>query len=485
MSSRGALPGDPDPSVPVPPNDATIARRFLMLALGFGLSLAFVNPPFAVNDEDVHLCRIYELSQGRWLTRSDDEGEYHIVPTDYVELGNEYERVWQRRGGRVRPRHVWQQLVAPKSTILVRRTARAGGYPPVLYAPHIPIIWLLRKFDLSPLVHLYAVRVLSLFVYISLAYAAVRASARPLRWQLVICALTPMALTQAAAVSGDGVVIGLSLLCLALVGKGTCSNAPMRGREIAAMVASLAMLTLCKPVYVVIVIAWLALPWPGLKRPLYRWLIPAAAAAIAILTYLTWTHINRDLKGGPVSIYDAGQQLALLREAPWRAFSVLGRTLFERGDELMIESVLVRNKLSSGIRFVGAAAFLIHTQLGIATAWGSAVSAFAGDTLRRRLASLWFFLASLAVVLAIPSAFYICCTRVGAPALRVLQGRYFIPAVPPLLIALSFLGRPRFARWLRQRHGNRIWGVLCFTNALCLMCLIGWHYFAPNVRWPF
>jgi uncharacterized membrane protein len=460
----------------------TPARTFLALALGFGLLVAIVNPPFAVNDEDVHLARILELSQGRLLTRSDDTGEYHLVPSDYVELGSAYESIWPKAGGRVRVKKVWRQLTAPASKQIVRRKGRAGSYPPVMYVPHTIALWLVSRFDTSALVHLYAVRFASLLAYVWLSFLAVRASTQ-FQWPFFILGLTPMALTQAAAVSGDGLVNGLSLLCFALAGKGVAARTLVRSEAIGLLVAT-AMLTLCKPVYIVVLLCWPAIPWSGAKRMWLRWLFPLAGALIALGSYAGWMHLNRELKSPP-GTYDAHAQLAWLLANYDQLPKIALRTFMLHGDELMIESVFVRNKISEVIRFTSALVFVLHTQVACATAWGSAVSTVSGGKVARYLTAAAFLIACLAIVAGIPSAFYVCCTRVGASSLRNLQGRYFIPAMPALLLALAFLGRPVFSRWLRARGGTKIIVAACLTNALCLFCLIGWHYFPSNVQWPF
>jgi hypothetical protein len=450
--------------------------------------IAVVNPPFAVNDEDVHLARIYEIAEGRWLTRGDQEGEYHIVPSDYVALGHEYERVWQKPKGRVHVSRVYEQLTAGRPKELVRRVGRAGSYPPLLYLPHVPALWLARQFDTSALVHLYMVRVAAFLAYAFLAYRAVLASG-PFQWSFIVVGLTPMVLTQAAAVSGDGLVIGLTLLCLALLGKGIVSDRHTRG-ELASLSLSIAALALFKPPYVLLACAFPALPWKDAEgrstaaSAWLRWLFPLGCVLLAAGLYGGWSYLIRDLRAGPGG-YDTPQQLIWLRENYGQSFSILLLTFFKHGDELLIESVLVRNKISSLMRFAPAVAFVLHTQLALGSAVGSAVKSFSGKPRARYFAAACLAIASVGVVLALPAAFYLCCTSTGAPSIRVMQGRYFIPALPALLMALALIGRPVLARWLRARDGIRTFAVISLLNALCLFCLIGWHYFPAKAQWPF
>jgi uncharacterized membrane protein len=460
-------------------------RRFLLLVLGFGLAFAFVNPPYAVNDEDAHLARIYELASGQLLTRSDAEsGQYHLVPADYPERAAEYVMVRRLRGGRVNAQKLWLTLGARRATTLVRTHGRAGTYSPVSYAPHVAAMWAIRHFDVGALIHLYVVRVAALLAYALLCLGAVLASAR-LAWLFIIVALTPMALTQAASVSGDGLVIGFALLFFALLGKGACTEERLSQKELVLLVASAVALTLCKPVYVVVVLALPALSFSGAYAKTKRALFPLAVLALALGFYGAWSYQNRNMVGPPDVIYDSDQQLAFLRENPLHTFVVAFRTLLKNGDELFVQSFFVRNQLSRVARFSGAMAALLHLQVCAAVALGSLKRSFPGGVVTRRVSVALFLACWLSLIGSVAGALYVCCTRIGAPDMHILQGRYFIPAMPALLLALGLVGSPLFSRFLRARNGARIFAIACFNNLLCLLVVIGWHYYPPNFAWPY
>jgi uncharacterized membrane protein len=469
------------------PNAATRwtpPQRFLTLVIAFGLALIFVNPPFAVNDEDVHLARIYELASGRLLTRSDSLGEYHMVPSDYVTLGAEYERIWPREHGRVRVKKVWRQLMTPPPPDLARMPGRAGSYAPILYAPHVPALWLATHLGLGSLAQLYVVRLAALAVYVLLCWRAVVCSAQ-LQWLFIITALTPMAVTQAAAVSGDGVVIGLALVFFALVGKGSCTGSTLTRRELWELGLCLVALTLCKALYVLVAICLPVLRWTGPKAEARRWLFPVVLVVMAAALHAGWAHLNRDMTSPPNMTYSSSLQLAWLAANPFSLPGIAWRTLFRHGDEVFLESFFERNKMSSVARFTASIVSVLYFQLALATAWGASRRSFQEATRRRHATFGGFMLCWLVVFSAIPAAFFVCCTRVGAGEVRVLQGRYFIPILPALLLAISPLGKPVLSRWLRFGEGRKILFAICLAHLVCLFSLIGWHYFSPGVEWPF
>lgn len=461
-------------------------RKFLVFAALFGVSFAVINPPFAVNDEDVHLARIFELASGRLLTRSDAQGEYHEVPKDYPELGQRYERVPHKRHGRVKVGSVLSELRAPRPELpLVRTKARAGGYSPVAYLPHIAALWLVKMFDVGALVHLYAVRLASLGGYLLLAWFAVSRAAR-LQWIFLCLGLMPMSLTQAAGVSGDGMVVGTALVFFALLSKGALSpDARLSRVDLCTLFVCVVALAMCKTIYVLVAVALPVLRWQGKYAALRRWGFPLLTLVPAVAAYWSWSYLNRDLGAGQSSPYSVSAQLQGLMDHPGRALELALTTVVGEGDDLLIQCMAVRHRVSLGVRFIGGVVVVIYGHLLLATALGSARRRYPGTPRERRLAITFLVLCWSLMVLSVPSALYLCCTGIGAATVRGLQGRYFVPSIPPLLLALSLVGRPVFARWLRGRGGRLTWIAIGVANVLCLFSLVGWHYFGPEHDWPF
>jgi uncharacterized membrane protein len=289
---------------------------FLTLALGLGLAFLVVNPPFAVNDEDVHLARVYELSTGRLTTRSDEQGEYHEVPEDYVALGARYWRMVEPGDqARVDVGELWQQVRAGRAKAQVHFPGRAGAYAPICYLPQILAVWLVRHFDVSVLVHLYAARLASLLGYIALAWMAIRVSAQ-LQWLFMIIALTPIALTQAAGVSADGTVIGLSLLFFALAAKAVCMGDTLSRKELVGLAVAVIALTVCKPVYLMVVTCLPALFWTRRGQALQTASLLAVSTLLAAGLYAGWASLIPAQPGPPDPNTDTLRQLAFLREHP-------------------------------------------------------------------------------------------------------------------------------------------------------------------------
>jgi uncharacterized membrane protein len=458
----------------------------LRLALLLGALFLVVNPPYAVNDEDVHMARMYELSTGQLVTLNDGD-DYHYVPGDYEALGRRYQGIFQRDGGRVRVAGILKHLgKRPPREPLTRMRARAAGYSPISYHLQVPMIWLGRQLHLGAMWHMYLARVASLTMYLFLTFRAVSVAGR-LEWLFAAVALMPMALMQAAGASTDGLVIGLSLLFFAHIARNGVSPGPVPQRAtLAELLLVLAVLTLSKPVYLVAGIALLTLRWEGRRARLRRAVFTAGSMLLAASLFLLWNQIRQNgpasASGGPSAPV---QQLQLLLSEPWRIVQLTFGTAFRTADDLLLQSIFMRYGMSPAMRFAGGVASILYAQLLFGLSWGAARGLDPSASPPRWLKLLALGLSWLGILCAVPSALYLCCVQLGGEEIRGFHGRYLIPAFPALLLALSLLGRPVLRRWLLGRAARLPLAIIVFSNLLCLFCVVGWHYYSESVEWPF
>jgi hypothetical protein len=461
----------------------TLPRKFLALVLAMGGVFAVINPPYAVNDEDAHLARVYELACGRWITRIEGSEHVHEVPQDYIELTNRYMGIRRRPEGRIDVNELLGWLTTPPSVAPLQRfTGRAGAYPPALYLPHVPAVWLAKTLGLPSLWHLYFARFGSLLAYAWLAWQAVRVAGE-VQWIFVVTGLLPMALVQAAGVSGDGLIIGTSLLFFSVVARyGIVGAASPTWPQLVALTAMVLFLAISKPVYVVIVMSLPLLRWQGRYAKLFRWGFPCLLVVLAAAAYIGWTSMNPESAPDPKR--SPSKQLAWLIAHPFALLDVLANTAFKSGDDLMIQFVALKARLAERMRFLGGAILVIYAELLALLAWGSARGR-ENLALTRAWSATSLFLTWLCCCGAIAIAMYLAVNRIGHDEIVGLQGRYFIPCAPPLLLGLSLLRRPALARWLTRRHTGFVLGTICAMNAATLFGIFGWQYLPPSVEWPY
>lgn len=458
-----------------------LPRIYLVLALVLGLVYAFVTPPFGVNDEAYHVTRVYELSTFRLVTRSDDKGPYHMVPRGYQPILAYYRNVHRDPEWRIDPTRWLSQLGAhgERRARTHRVKAFAGSYTPVPYVPHLLGMWLARLARLPLIWQLYVPRLFSVVCFALLGAWSIRLAGR-YRWLFFALGLIPMALVQAAGVSGDGVTAGLAFAFFALATRGLLDESVCLGqRERRLLLALGVLLTLCKPVYFLLLPVLWGLrperPAPGWRRHTY----PALVLGLAALGLGIWAFICRDLAPAQAPVLPK-DQLAWMAEHPLRcAFAIPLATLASSLDDLLIQCFAIRDILSTQLRFSGTLVAVLYLELLLVAAlavWPPRIRQ-ARDRFIRRLLLVAGLLTSGSIFLAMQLTF----TRVGASRISGVQGRYFVAVLPSLFLAVSTFGRPWLARWVEGR------GRACFIasavalNAIIVLTILSRYYASFDV----
>ncbi len=464
--------------------ESQLARSFVILALVLGSLYTAVNPPLAVNDERHHWLRVLEMSKGRLHSRVDERSAFYLLPRDYAALIARYAALQGKHSARVNLGDLAHDLTTPPEhpQRWARRTATASGYGPVPYLPHLPAVWLARVSELPPLSQIYLARLFSLAAY-ALIVAWSIAWAGELRWALFAFALMPMSLTQAAGLSADGMAIALSFALFALVRRGSFVEPLSRNERIILLVVC-TLLPACKPPYMLFVGGLLTLRWQGPRARLKRWLYAALGIGLAISSVAAWSYLNRS----PVSPSDGGgdsaRQIAWLGENWARVPAIALDTLLELSDDYAIQFVALRDVIHRDMRFSGGLLACIYLPLLFVLALGAARERARAEPWLR-WAAAWLVLLGLICAGGVFMAMFLYATPPGIQQVIGVQGRYFIPIAPALLILLSTFGSPAPGRWLQINGGVRLKWAIVVANGLVLLALLARYYGSPEIAWPY
>jgi Predicted membrane protein (DUF2142) len=449
-------------------------RPAFCVVMALGMLTAIVNPPYGVNDEDRHLARVFEITRGRLITAYDEHGEYHMVPPDYVANAGKFVGMKRRKGGRVHVADVVAELHAAAPGGLVKVDGRAAGYPAINYLPQIVGVALARLLHGSGMWALYLGRFASVIAYAFAVQWAFQ-NTGSLRNLFLALGCIPMAIVQAAAVSGDGALLGAVLVFMALVTKGGLVRGAVLSRaELVALPCLLVVATMAKPVYLTLAATVLIVRWQGPRPELKRWSYAIGSLVVAMVTWWSWTRVTADIPSPDA--YDPVAQIQHLREEPYRLARILMATTRDSLDELFLELFVMRTRVSERVRYVGAAAATLNLQLLLVLAWGSARRFVRGQTFDRLFASAALWLATFAGIFAVTLAFYVFGTKTGRGSVHGLQGRYFIPFVGPGCLALGLVGRPSLSRWFSRRSGLLV-GYIALLHCVSLGVIVWWSYF--------
>jgi uncharacterized membrane protein len=370
-----------------------VVRTFVVLAAIFGIAYVFVTPLLEVPDEGAHYFRACAIGHGAVQPKPQYGQGLTAIPGGTRELVT--------IGGMPIPERHRAALAVPyiPERVFIRYPL---VYSPLPYLPQAIGCAIGDALRLRPLFTFYLGRLMNLAAGIALTLLAMRI-APGLRWIIAACALMPMTLFLFASFSSDATTIGVAFVATALAIAGS----PW---VLAAAVA----LALCKPAYLLI-------PLVALTSK-QRWLI---MPAIIVGGFIGASFVKTTAFMHPG--VDPHAQIAFVMHHPLRVIATMASDVFHRAPfyfETMVGRLGWLNVTLPQAVIFAFAALLI------------AVALLAGSTITRTQRAL-AALAAIASIAVVQLSQYIIWTPVGANTIDGVQGRYFIPILPLILIAIS------------------------------------------------
>jgi uncharacterized membrane protein len=415
----------------------------LLILLLCGLPMIVLIPPGAGYDEEDHLVRVWELSAFSLIPgqMSPQELRYPTVFRDFAyrqqgSTGMIDSDFWQ----------TYSRATLYDRGFVHREIDTKSVYSPVLLLPQAIVMRLLgRVAHLPALLAFYLCRLTGLLSYLILIWLAVRQMPFG-QWILLVLAVSPMALFQAATITPDTISNGIGFLFIA----GCLRLAQVQEigwSETGKLVVLIFLLFLAKLNLTPLILLpfLLILPSQFTSRRLYVFLL-VITFVLLLIEVAGWNWIaSRNF--GSLLLDEANPQAQLLH--------ILGNPF------VFLQTVL-KDFLANGLFYVQgwingygyhywtppqvvAALFLLSLIAVVLT------DSTAGQVNRK--SRIVFILVCVAGYIATIASLYISYTPVGADQVFGVQGRYFIPLSLPLLLVLaSFSWEKRsifpFAKWV-------------------------------------
>ena len=421
---------------------ARLPVLFLLCALPLGLVLARLVPPGEVPDEAAHAIRAYAVSTGQWIGRRAPAGPGGTLLTaGYTVDTGLFAVALAPPDGLVTADLARQRDATGWSGAAVFASVpNTASYAPALYLVSGAALGAGRWLGLGPAFCLQAARVANLLAYAALGALALRL-ARRARFLLFALLCLPGSVSLAASLNQDGLLIALAVLAASLLTRPGAT-----ARRWAAL--PLAAVCLAKPPY--LPLAGLLIIPPGRWRwaafgsgaglavaaalPALAW--TAAAVRRTLVPFTTGTYTPGPLYAGAQTVFDttdSGAQLAILLADPLRIITLP----VEPG------ALWWRVWPHEVIGVLGQLSLVLPD--GLYAAWFAALAcALAGDVVAaRRDAAPWGIGRALIVlgtvgasVLLVFVAQYLSWPHVGADSIAGVQGRYFVPLLAALVLAV-------------------------------------------------
>lgn len=403
-----------------------------LIALLSGLGYAIVTPPDRVPDEFSHFFRAVAMAEGNFFP-----------PVGYVSPGHHFPGgfwMFRHRIGKAdtKARYTLADIRAAHAEPLNREKTAGIEFPawysPAPYAAQATVAFIGIQSGWRPFWIFYLGRVANLLLCLAIIVAGMLAIPRRAAIAGAVL-LLPMTLSELAAWSADGMTIAVAILLTCLVVRNLEAEGAVATRELVAVAAVAFLLGVCKPVYFLLVLPVLFIPTARFGSARRRIVATVAITlAIACGTLLAATSARAGQYNPRAHLpVDPKQQLRCVLDDPVRFAGVVARDLRQNGRFYLDETIgrlgIMDVKLPIPL-IVAEWLLLLWAGLSSGVRW----------KLPARLAAI---VACVATILGISLAQYLVWSIICGEAIEGIQGRYFLPVLTMLLLALAAKVRER------------------------------------------
>lgn len=438
---------------------------FVIVAFIFGLMFVYQNPPFHSNDEDRHFFRAFSISEhGLYPDLSQDStkigGE---VPKNLINVVKRFQGFPYQNGQKMKRQMVEELSKVPlnpnDSEYYHIMQYRSSFWPYIFHAAGIKLVG-----NANPVTIGYAARIGGLIFYIVCMFFIIRKTP-VFKSVFLLFGVMPMTLYQASSVTYDTLLIVCSFAILSLYLRVTLSeNEKFGWKHLIYFLLIIFFMSSSKGGYILLPFVMLFIPKDRFKDNLNPYLMYGLIFAIAIslslgffnfLKYTDISELSQGLKEGKAFQRDFYYNSSLRQK---EMFSNVGET----ASNLWKNVLHFRQEWLAGIfgRFgysyseMPKIFYMLNGLLLIAIASMAGKKRYVISASRKWAIGI-IGLVSCALIIG---GFY-RGSPIGAEMIFGLQGRYFLPMIPFILL-IFYNSKIETNYW--DKWGSTFLGVYCF-----------------------
>lgn len=477
--------------------EIAVERLYPAAGLALGILYLFVLPPLSAPDEISHYVSAYQLSSrmlgqpsndryGRVLLRpqdawvedlegifeyeADEDGNLQIVPGSSdgsVKLGESLDESMYRT--------LWELGVSgqymPQRAEVMEDARVSSLYPPVVTTPlaYVPAaigISAARIFKMTTVPLLYLGRFANLLFFVLMTWLAMRRL--PFGKEVLAgVALLPMTLHLSASFSYDVMIMGCMFLFTAVCLDLAYRKDKVSWADIVVLMVLMAVAGPCKMVYAVMMGLCLLIPvrkfggWG-------RWALAALAVggAWAVSMYLVNSQVIAVYAGGTETYIqwaeEPGYSLTLLLHQPMRLLRMFYQTILWQAEHYHLTMIGAYLGNLDKVLDVPYPVIVVFTVCLLELAFRKP-----GENLEMsKKQRVWVLAVCAGCAAATMGSMLIAWTPVSSKVINGVQGRYFLPFLPVLLMALK-----NDTVVLTKNRNRSILYLMCCLNGYTLLRL--------------
>lgn len=407
-------------------------------------------------DEAAHFYRIYDISQGNLITKKYQDKALAYIPEAakdvfYYRRGT-YEDLINRVG----------KTSIEKGTILISIPASAV-YSPLQYIPQVAGVTISKLITKDPVIISYAGRLFNMMACIAFLYFTIKIAPFGKNIFLILSFL-PATVAGISTLSADGITISLCFLFIAYVLRLAFKEGVSVGkRDLLLLGVFSIFIAACKIVYLPLLGLLLIIPkekWGGIKKKAINisllWLL-------GIIISVSWLSVA----SGMLAIDRNGDsiiKLATILENPFKYLQTIISTI-PYNIEAYINSMFGGDIEHDGILIFHMTPYiLMFLSIGVSF-MDKDIKSIQINNFQKAI----IILVCLAVMLLIFTSLYLQWTEYGVNYIKGIQGRYFIPFLPLVLI---LLGRINFEGRYAEEVATKVVGITTTILQIGIVMLI-------------
>jgi uncharacterized membrane protein len=259
--------------------DVEPEKAFIVIGLIFGIIFLIVTPPFQVSDESTHFYKALNLADGHILSEKQGDETGFYIPKSVIEMVGAFKNLPFNNKDKITVGYTGSLMDPPISSNDYKMFVDVSGvvivsYPPFPYIASASAISLGEFFNFPILMLMYFGRFVNLLMYLILVCIAIRIM--PVhKGVLLMLALMPMTIFQGASISADSFTIAISFLITAYIFKLAFDDTEREFnlKDSCILVALFMVLALSKQFYCLLIFLFFMVPtskFGGWKKKLLK-----------------------------------------------------------------------------------------------------------------------------------------------------------------------------------------------------------------------
>lgn len=389
-----------------------------LILLIIGLLYFSIAPVQMIPDENSHFYRAFEISIGKFISKklTDGHSSGNILPQALVDFYQNHDRLISIN---------WNQSEEV-------RFSNTALYSPFSYIPQSIGIFIARIFTSRVFIIYYIGRFFNFMTAFALSVFALKKIPFG-RKILFVIMLMPMTMQEMISLSPDALVNSLSFAFVAFVLHCAYRKEKISNKDILMICAMISIIALCKIVYIVMFLLVFLIPSEKCVSKKSAVILKVMVPAVAISLNLIWLSISsRFLVVFSHNGSSPNAQVKYILLHPMRYVTVLVRTFFANSffylKSCVGASLGLLNVSTNPVCWLGFLILLVFE---------SSRNDYVHMPVKKQDVFI-FFLVFLGGCLLIFTSLYVQWTTLQAKIIEGVQGRYFIPLLPSLLLPICY-----------------------------------------------